>query len=286
MDARRQPARLKREFYPSAGSTRMFLLLRLSFLKNSKLDKIMKNTILPALFSLVVLFAANQASAYYSPSTGRWLSRDPMGEPGFETLRSASVVPRVGQVAGAASLPPSRLFVRDSSAAQNEPNRYGFVSNHPVNDIDVMGLLVGSVSFPQYYGYMTTSTFWAERGLQVEIFWNAPAEWGSKPCCRCMVAVWTQYNMDGTIDIPPSDDNSTGPWVCDQPGKPAVLADYPHIGNISVWALKPWSPHTWLFKDTLTCTEGRDVGQIYATVYWGGTYTYDSTPTTFPYQIQ
>jgi hypothetical protein len=286
MDARRQPARLKGEFYPSAGSARILLLLRLSFLKNRNFSEIMKNKMLPALFSFVVLFVANQASAYYSPSTGRWLSRDPVGEPGFETLHAVSAVPRVGQVASATALPPGRLFVRDSEAAKNEPNRYGFVNNHPVNDIDVLGLLVGSVSFEQYYGYMTTSLFWAERGINVEIVWTPPAEWGSKPCCRCMVAVWTQYNMDGTIDIPPSDDDSTGPWVCDQPGRGAVLADQPHIGNISAWALKPWSPYTWSFKDTLTCTEGRDVGQIYATVFWSGTYTYDSTPTTSPYQIQ
>jgi hypothetical protein len=44
---------------------------------------------------LVVLFmlaAAQIASAYYCPSTGRWLSRDPMGEPGFENLRAAGIM--------------------------------------------------------------------------------------------------------------------------------------------------------------------------------------------------
>lgn len=38
------------------------------------------------------------AQAFYNPSTGRWLNRDPLGEPGFEvprknqTLAVASVV--------------------------------------------------------------------------------------------------------------------------------------------------------------------------------------------------
>jgi hypothetical protein len=100
----------------------------------------MKNKILTATIALAALFIANQASAYYSPSTGRWLSRDPMGEPGFETLRSASAVPKVGQIKSIASLPPSRLFVRDSIAAKNSPNRYCFVDNGGPNKYDVLGL--------------------------------------------------------------------------------------------------------------------------------------------------
>jgi hypothetical protein len=102
----------------------------------------MKNKILTTAYILAALFVANQASAYYSPSTGRWLSRDPMGEPGFEALRSASAVPRVGQVASTASLPPSRLFVRDTVAAKIEPNRYEFVANNPITRIDPDGRFV------------------------------------------------------------------------------------------------------------------------------------------------
>lgn len=100
----------------------------------------MKIKILPALFGLAVTLIANQASAYYSPSTGRWLSRDPNGEPGFETLRVASAVPKVGQVTGSASLAPSRLFSRDSIEAAKSPNAYVFVHNNPQNRIDVLGL--------------------------------------------------------------------------------------------------------------------------------------------------
>jgi hypothetical protein len=48
---------------------------------------------------LFVLLTAQITSAYYCPSTGRWLSRDPIGEPGFQTAQMASVVPRSSQLA-------------------------------------------------------------------------------------------------------------------------------------------------------------------------------------------
>ena len=54
----------------------------------------MKNTksILVVMF---VLLTAQIASAYYCPSTGRWLSRDPIGEPGFETSQMVAQTPEV-----------------------------------------------------------------------------------------------------------------------------------------------------------------------------------------------
>jgi hypothetical protein len=56
---------------------------------------------------LFVLLTAQIASAYYCPSTGRWLSRDPIAEPGFQTSQMASVVPKSPQLA------PSRWLNRD-----------------------------------------------------------------------------------------------------------------------------------------------------------------------------
>jgi hypothetical protein len=111
------------------------------------------------LFAFTALFTANQASAYYSPSTGRWLSRDPMGEPGFETLRSASAVPRIGQIVSAASLPPGRLFVRDTVETKREPNRYDFVANSPITTVDLFGLRtihVGNCEVIVAYGHGDT----------------------------------------------------------------------------------------------------------------------------------
>jgi RHS repeat-associated protein len=53
----------------------------------------------------------------YRPSLGRWPSRDPIGELGFETLRG-----RRSRALGAAA------------------NLYGFVGNNPINLFDVLGL--------------------------------------------------------------------------------------------------------------------------------------------------
>jgi hypothetical protein len=54
---------------------------------------------------LFVLLTAQIASAYYCPSTGRWLSRDPIGEPGFQAVAQPGI---------STSLPPSRWVNRDS----------------------------------------------------------------------------------------------------------------------------------------------------------------------------
>ncbi len=86
---------------------------------------------------LFVLLTAQIASAYYCPSTGRWLSRDPIGEPGFENLHAASIVPKVGD---SVSTAPTRWIQRDIPSAKKEPNRYALVANRPITAIDFLGL--------------------------------------------------------------------------------------------------------------------------------------------------
>jgi hypothetical protein len=123
----------------------------------------MKTKILFAMFVFAIMLVANQASAYYCPSTGRWLSRDPNGELGFETLHAASAAPRVGQIASTATLPPGRWAQRDPIPVgeinlpeklatltprqqfalwkhKPNPDEFAFVSNHPLNSIDPLGL--------------------------------------------------------------------------------------------------------------------------------------------------
>lgn len=71
--------------------------------------------------------------------SGRWLSRDPIGEPGFETIRKSSEVPKVGKVVSDASFPQARLFVR-AVILKNQENRYAFVNNDTKSKIDFLGL--------------------------------------------------------------------------------------------------------------------------------------------------
>jgi RHS repeat-associated protein len=63
---------------------------------------------------------AREAQAFYNPSSGRWLSRDPIGEEGFEALgfESSSLV--------------EKLF--------KHPNPYLFCANNPVLYADSLGL--------------------------------------------------------------------------------------------------------------------------------------------------
>jgi hypothetical protein len=100
---------------------------------------------------LFVLLTAQIASAYYCPSTGRWLSRDPIGEPGFENLRAAGAFPKIGRVTSPIPLTSSRWINRDPIVETKEPNRYVFVQNSPVQKIDVRGL--GIANYTQYGNY-------------------------------------------------------------------------------------------------------------------------------------
>ena len=57
------------------------------------------------------------ASAFYDPGAQRWLNRDPLGESGFEVLRSGRV-----------------------DLLGDGPNLYTFVKNNSANQIDAFGL--------------------------------------------------------------------------------------------------------------------------------------------------
>jgi hypothetical protein len=112
----------------------------------------MKITAKSMIIVLFVLLTAQIASAYYCPSTGRWLSRDPIGEPGFQALQMASVG---RSVAGSPKLASSRWINRDlmgefeaealpSTDANSDEEGlipYNFVENNPVNSIDKYGLI-------------------------------------------------------------------------------------------------------------------------------------------------
>ncbi len=78
---------------------------------------------------LFVLLTAQIASAYYCPSTGRWLSRDPISEPGFQVQRIA---------AQASAIVPGRWINRDSIS--DKSGLYGFVKNNSLIHYDILGL--------------------------------------------------------------------------------------------------------------------------------------------------
>jgi hypothetical protein len=117
---------------------------------------------------LFVLLTAQIASAYYCPSTGRWLSRDPIGEAGFQASQMANLPSGIGNSVLQSS---GRWVNRDPlqqigfsllrNGAQSalrkslkinyfrglsEPNLYGFVVNNPTDLFDLNGLSAADVS--------------------------------------------------------------------------------------------------------------------------------------------
>lgn len=96
--------------------------------------KNIKQNITNLILFLAVLLASQSASAFYDPSTGRWLSREPIGEPGFQALQRV----RASSPTGSATSASRRWINRDRP--DNE-NRYLFVDNNPVSHIDPLGLI-------------------------------------------------------------------------------------------------------------------------------------------------
>ncbi len=74
--------------------------------------------LLPATLLLFIALAVLPASAFYNPTTGRWLSRDPLFDLGFEADRPTE----------------------DSDSGQDSVSIYASVRNAPINFIDVNGL--------------------------------------------------------------------------------------------------------------------------------------------------
>ncbi len=84
----------------------------------------MKSRILALIVMSFVCGVSQHSYGFYNPSTGRWLSRDPVAEPGFmvtvskENLRGDDFYP-------------------DSD---NRGNPYDFVGNRPIDLYDLLGL--------------------------------------------------------------------------------------------------------------------------------------------------
>lgn len=93
---------------------------------------------------LFVLLTAQAALAWYDPSTQRWLSRDPIGEPGFQVLQAATQV--MLQPKGSIVSTSSRWINRDP--IEGGINLHIFISNDPINQRDLWGLEVDGIPQP------------------------------------------------------------------------------------------------------------------------------------------
>jgi hypothetical protein len=176
---------------------------------------------------------------YYKTSTGTWLCKDPLGEPGFEVLHGASVVPRIGQVR-------SRTLVRGFIAEKKGPNLYAFVKNDPESKIDLFGLDDGP-----------------------DVSW-VPA---SCPNGQKTIFIQVFYGGWGPYKGPRTDDGSAGFSGGGGKGCP----DYP-FGDNGVFQDSPSGTHGWLTGpvqfivcrvcEQQCCNGGWKIASIGPCVYW------------------
>ncbi|MDR3412986.1 MAG: RHS repeat-associated core domain-containing protein, partial [Formivibrio sp.] len=93
---------------------------------------------------------------YYKASTGTWLSRDPLGEPGFELVANRPKVQKKPVKVDMATAFLNLLGIKDRfsstrsspEADQNTANSYLFVGNDPIITADAFGLFPNVCLFP------------------------------------------------------------------------------------------------------------------------------------------
>lgn len=209
----------------------------------------MKNTakLFVALLSFIVVAEAH-AMRWYSPNTGRWLSRDPIEEKGGQNL-------------------------------------YGFVGNNAVYEFDSFGLVIGTVTVVSSYAVSTDAGFFDhKRGWYMDLRWTPPAGWAGKCDCRCKKAIWIQdIRRDDSLvwqrDWGESDyAKYTLAWDCgNQNSKFAELWDEAKATG-TLLSLRLVSPMKFSARSQVKCVLGPDAGKIYHTVDWGYRWSYDTTP--------
>jgi RHS repeat-associated protein len=190
---------------------------------------------------------------FYSPSLGRWLSRDPIGEEGGRNL-------------------------------------YSFVKNAPVNLVDPFGL-VGTITVTTFAPYTSDSWVWHERGWWFTAIWTPPSggDW-DKPCeCKpCKKALWLQKaswylrrpSPLPDIDVPWHEEwteaeagNYGNIWDCKAGSNNAGIGDRPNFGVVFLGTVSWWG---FVAESYVKCVEGKDAGTVYGKVKWGARWSYDT----------
>lgn len=178
-------------------------------------------------------------------------------------------------------------FAAGGFTPQGGVNLYGFVANNPVSNIDPLGLVVGTVRILNWSPYVANSWYSHSRGWLYGVSWSPPSggDW-NQPCnCKpCQKVIWTQDAAFGKgsqfyPDVTAADYAKYGyAWDCTQNGSVgAAFYDRPDQHGLFVSLFT--SPYSFYAKSYATCAAGKDAGKVYATVLWGFTWTYDTTPT-------
>jgi hypothetical protein len=156
-------------------------------------------------------------------------------------------------------------------------------------------MMIGSVKVSPWQPYVRNTwermpedwlpTHYA-RGWLVGLTWSPPkgGDWDKLGCQPCQKVIWNQDAAKGKgsqfyTEINDSNYSKYGyAWDATKSGSTgAATFDEPDQHGDSVWAFQ--SPYSFYAKSYAKCVAGKDAGKIYATVLWGFTWTYDTTPT-------
>jgi len=97
-----------------------------------------RKAVLFAILILTFILTIN-ASAMYDPQTGRWLSRDPVNEPGFRLMIE-------GNLHAVSFNPMPIIYVSDLESDTVKYLLYAFVENNPINKYDIYGLQTADIN--------------------------------------------------------------------------------------------------------------------------------------------
>ncbi len=134
----------------------------------------MKRIFLPLIVT-AVLFSMTSAKAFYDPSIGRWVNRDPLGEGRGSSAMMENVIG------------PFELF--------NGGNLYHFVYNDPVTQVDVWGLDVWVVQQNGGFGHQ-----WAVGDNGNGTYWDSDKMPGKGPLAPLNCPPQISFHPDSGFD--------------------------------------------------------------------------------------
>jgi len=167
-----------------------------------------------------LLTAVHSASAFCDPTIGRWASRDPIGERGFQILSaptSRAISPIQQGHSNNQQLRTGDIGLKSPqkfSGSMEDGNAYLFVRNDPIKFCDAHGLSIADVA-TLYSTFVDTMKEWCACHLTCpELGWrqNVGAYWGCTKQTENLQEVFDKLTFEDEWDITVNYDTSRFPF--------------------------------------------------------------------------